>query len=147
MHLNTAVSALMELVNGILFAEPVAASTPRPGGLLAVLKEAIETLVLMLAPFTPHVAEEWWEQLGHEGGIAFAPWPSFDPDVARAEEAVVPVQVNGRLRGRVVVPADCAEDDIRAAALADPAVAAHVTGKTLVKVIVAGGRLVNLVVR
>ncbi|HOQ60757.1 MAG TPA: class I tRNA ligase family protein, partial [Vicinamibacterales bacterium] len=148
-HLNTAVSALMELVNEIyLFAEPVAASgsAPRPAS-LAVLKEAIETLVLMLAPFTPHVAEEWWEQLGHEGGIAFAPWPSFDPDVARAEEAVVPVQVNGRLRGRVVVPADCAEDDIRAAALADPAVAAHVTGKTLVKVIVAGGRLVNLVVR
>jgi leucyl-tRNA synthetase len=114
---------------------------------VAVLKEAIEALVLMLSPFTPHMAEELWEQLGHEGGIAFAPWPAFDPAVAKADEIVVPVQVNGKLRGRVTVPADCQDDDLRAAALADPAVAAHLVGKTVLKVIVAKGKLVSLVVK
>ena len=83
----------------------------------------------MLSPFTPHMAEELWEQLGRDGGIVFAPWPAFDPDVAKADEVVVPVQVNGKVRGRVTVAADCVEDDIREAALADPAVAAHVAGQ------------------
>ncbi len=160
-HLNTVVSALMELVNELyLFSElhtKGGAATRRPdgaaagdgerAGTLAVLKEAIEALVLMLSPFTPHMAEELWEQLGHEGGIAFAPWPAFDPAVAKADVLVVPVQVNGKLRGRVTVPADCQDDDLRVVALADPAVAAHLAGKTVLKVIVAQGKLVSVVVR
>ncbi len=150
-HLNTAVSALMELVNEIyLFSEPLAAGAEAPAGRqasLAVLREALEALVLMLSPFTPHMAEELWEQLGHEGGLAFEPWPSFDPAVAKAEEVVIPVQVNGKLRGRVVVPADSPDEEIQAAALADPGVAAHVAGKSVVKIIVARGKLVSLVVR
>jgi leucyl-tRNA synthetase len=125
--------------------EGAAASDDRPET-RAVLKEAIEALVLMLSPFTPHMAEELWEQLGHEGGIVFAPWPAFDPDVARPDEVVIPVQVNGKVRGRVTVPADCTEDEIRAAALADPAVASHTRGRTVVKVIVANGKLVSVVV-
>jgi leucyl-tRNA synthetase len=158
-HLNTVVSALMELVNELyLFSEQhttIGAHARRAGGAgareerpetLAVLSEAVEALVLMLSPFTPHMAEELWEQLGHEGGIVFAPWPAFDPDVARADEVVIPVQVNGKVRGRVTVPADCTEDEIRAAALADPAVATHTRGKTVVKVIVAKGKLVSVVV-
>jgi leucyl-tRNA synthetase len=159
-HLNTVVSALMELVNDLyLFSEQhTTTGTParRADGAvaagerletLAVLKEAIEAVVLMLSPFTPHMAEELWEQLAHEGGIVFAPWPVFDPDVARADEVVIPVQVNGKVRGRVTVSADCTEDDIRAAALADPAVASHMQGRTVVKVIVAKGRLVSVVVK
>ena len=159
-HLNTAVSAFMELVNELYQfseqhttigaharrAEGAAASGERPET-LAVLKEAIEALVLMLSPFTPHMAEELWEQLGHEGGIVFAPWPAFDPDVARADEVVIPVQVNGKVRGRVTVPADCTEDEIRSAALADPGVASHTRGRTVVKVIVAKGKLVSVVVK
>jgi len=159
-HLNTVVSALMELVNELYqFSEQhtaAGAHSRRADGAAApderaetraVLKEAIEALVLMLSPFTPHMAEELWEHLGHGGGIVFAPWPAFDPDVARADEVVIPVQVNGKVRGRITVPVDCAEDDIRAAALADPAVASHTRGKTVAKVIVAKGKLVSIVVR
>jgi leucyl-tRNA synthetase len=158
-HLNTVVSALMELVNELyLFSDQHTAAgsagrradaegqAERPGT-QAVLKEAIEALILMLSPFTPHMAEELWEQTGHEGGIVFAPWPSFDPEVARADEVVVPVQVNGKVRGRVTVAADSSEEEIRAAALVDPAVAAHLAGKSVVKVIVAKGKLVSIVIR
>jgi leucyl-tRNA synthetase len=158
-HLNTVVSALMELVNELYqFSDQHTAAGPavrrsegtapaeRPGT-QAVLREAIEALLLMLSPFTPHLAEELWEHTGHEGGIVFAPWPAFDPEVAKADEVVIPVQVNGKLRGRVTVPADSSEDAIRDAALADPAVAAHLAGKTVVKVIVARGKLVSIVVK
>jgi leucyl-tRNA synthetase len=103
--------------------------------------------MLMLSPFTPHMAEELWEQTGHPGGIVFAPWPPFDPAVAKAEEVVIPVQVNGKVRGRVTVAADSSEDEIREAALADSSVAAHIAGKTVVKVIVAKGKLVSVVVK
>jgi leucyl-tRNA synthetase len=158
-HLNTVVSALMELVNELYqFSDQHTAAgaasrradgparTERPGT-QAVLKEAIEALILMLSPFTPHMTEELWEHVGGEGGVVFAPWPAFDPAVARAEEVVIPVQVNGKVRGRVTVPADSSEDGIREAALADPAVAAHIAGKAVVKVIVAKGRLVSVVIR
>jgi len=114
---------------------------------LAVLRESLDALVLMLAPFAPHTAEELWEILGHEGGLTAAAWPSYDPVVARSSEIVVPVQVNGKLRGRVTVPADSAEADLREAALADAAVRAHTAGKTIAKVIVAKGKLVNVVVK
>ena len=147
-HLNTVVSALMELVNELYqFSDRHASTAAERPGTRAVLKEAIEALILMLSPFTPHMAEELWEHIGRDGGIVFAPWPGFDPGVARADEIVIPVQVNGKLRGRVTVPADSAEGDIRDAALADPAVAAHIAGKSVLKVIVAGGRLVSIVVR
>jgi leucyl-tRNA synthetase len=158
-HLNTVVSALMELVNELYqFSDQHTASgagakradAARPAerpGTRAVLKEAVEALVLMLSPFTPHLAEELWEQTGHQGGIVCAPWPAFDPVVAKADEVVIPVQVNGKLRGRVTVSADSSEGEIREAALADAAVAAHVAGRTVVKVIVAKGRLVSVVVK
>ena len=158
-HLNTVVSALMELVNelyqfsdqhtvagGAAKRTGAAPEAERPGT-QAVLREAIEALILMLSPFTPHMAEELWEQIGRTGGIVFAPWPVFDPVVARADEVVIPVQVNGKVRGRVTVPADSSEDDIREAALADPAVAAHIAGRPVVKVIVAKGKLVSIVIR
>jgi leucyl-tRNA synthetase len=160
-HLNTAVSALMELVNELYqFSDlhtktgattrrgdegkPAADERPET---VAIIAEAIDALVLMISPFTPHMAEELWEQLGRQGGLVFAPWPTFDPEVAKADEVVVPVQVNGKVRGRITVAADSSEDTIRDAALADPAVAAHLQGKTVVKVIVAKGKLVSIVVR
>jgi len=158
-HLNTVVSALMELVNELYqFTDQHTAAGPaarraegqapaESPGTQAVLKEAIEALVLMLSPFTPHMAEELWEQIGREGGIVFAPWPAFDAEVAKADDVVIPVQVNGKVRGRVTVPADSSEDAIRHAALAEPSVATHVAGKSLVKVIVAKGKLVSIVIR
>ena len=114
-----------------------------------MLKEAVEALVLMLSPFAPHMAEELWEHLGHTGGVVAAGWPSFDEAVAKADEIVVPVQVNGKLRARLTVPADASDDALRELALADPQVLKHLEGKTVRKDVVAGGqgsRLVSIVV-
>ena len=157
MHLNTAVSSLMELVNELYsFSEGTAHGAPSraevpPGRVertqtIAALREAIDALVVMIAPFAPHTAEELWQKLGHVGGLAKAAWPSFDPAVVKASEVVVPVQVNGKLRARITAAADATEDQLRELALADPAVKAHTDGKTVRKVVVAKGPLVSVVV-
>jgi leucyl-tRNA synthetase len=93
------------------------------------------------------MAEELWELLGHADGVVAAGWPAADAAVAAEEAIVVPVQVNGKLRGRVSVPAGADEAAIEAAALAEPNVQAHTAGKTIVKVVVAKGRLVSIVVK
>jgi leucyl-tRNA synthetase len=158
-HLNTAVSGLMELVNelyafcarpgcnliGREIEQPDAVAAPVRSETLAVLKEAIEALILMLSPFTPHMAEELWQRLEHAGGVVAAGWPQYDEAVARAEQVVVPVQVNGKVRARLTVPADIAEEQLRELALADPQVAKHLEGKTIKKVVVVNGRLVSVV--
>jgi len=157
MHLNTAVSSLMELVNELYaFSEGTAHGAPTraeaPAGrveraqTLAVLREAIDALVVMISPFAPHTAEELWQKLGHVGGLDKAAWPSFDANVAKAAEVVVPVQVNGKLRGRVTAPAGASDDQLRDLALADPAVRAHTDGKTIRKVVIGKGPLVSVVV-
>jgi leucyl-tRNA synthetase len=147
LDLNTNVAALMELSNalGEFNVEPAAAS---PADVFAA-REAIEALVVMLAPFSPHVAEEMWESLGHEGGLvqAVAVWPVADPELARKEELEIPVQVNGKLRSRVVVAPDITEADLRALALADSKVQSFIDGHQVVKVIVVPQRLVNVVVK
>jgi leucyl-tRNA synthetase len=156
-HLNTAVSAMMELVNE-LYAF-CSASECLPGGeeteqvgaiaqpsTIAVLKEAVEALVRMLSPFAPHMAEELWEALGHAGGIVAAGWPVYDEAVAKAEEVVVPVQINGKLRARLTVPADMTEDQLRERALSDPQVLPHTQGKEIKKVVIVRGKLVSIVV-
>ena len=150
-HLNTAVSALMELVNE-LYAFDVAAGQAAPDSrsktqAMAVFKEAIEALILMLSPFAPHTAEELWERMGHAGGLVKAPWPVYDPEVAKADEIVVPVQVNGKVRARLTVAATLTEAELRERALADPEVKSHTAGKTIKTVVVAKGKLVNVVVQ
>jgi leucyl-tRNA synthetase len=158
MHLNTAVSALMELVNAIYdFSEGTAHGLPARGEppvgriersqTIAVLREAIDALVVMLSPFAPHTAEELWHMLGHPEGLTKAEWPPFDPAVAKAEEVVVPVQINGKVRARVTARADASEDELRELALADAAVKGHTAGKTIRKVVVAKGPLVSVVVQ
>ena len=164
MHLNTAVSALMELVNELYaFGEQTgvtrqgrrsddgdgaaAVAVDAPPATKAVLKEAVESLVLLLSPFAPHMSEELWEKLGHRDGVVAAGYPKADEAAAKHEELVVPVQVNGKLRARLSVPADISEDDLRAAALADPQVKTYTDGKTIAKVVVARGRLVSIVVK
>ena len=97
-------------------------------------------------PDEPHLAEELWETLGHTGGIVAAGWPDFDEAVAKAEEVVVPVQVNGKVRARLNVPADTREERLRELALADPQVMKYLEGKTVRKVVMAGGKLVSIVV-
>jgi leucyl-tRNA synthetase len=161
-HLNTAISGLMELVNELYafcasndcthpgrgLDEAEAVGTALSASTIAVLKEAVEAVVLMLSPFAPHMTEELWEMLGHAGGINAAGWPAYEEAVARATEVVVPVQVNGKVRGRITVPADTADERLRELAVADPQVARFLEGKTVRKIVVAGGasRLVSIVV-
>jgi leucyl-tRNA synthetase len=113
---------------------------------ICVVREAVEALIRMLAPFAPHTADEMWELLGYESGLAAAAWPEYNAEVAKADEIVIPVQVNGKVRGRVTVPTDISDDELQRVALAEPGVQAHVAGKAVKKVVVAKGRLVSVVV-
>jgi leucyl-tRNA synthetase len=133
----------MELKNEILRLEPEVKS----GLAREALREALETLVLLLNPFTPHVCEELWARLGHAESLVRQPWPAFDAAAAREDAVELAVQVNGKVRGRVVVPREAGEDQIRAQALAEPRVAEHVLGKQMVKFVVVPGRLVSMVVK
>ncbi|MEV6709209.1 leucine--tRNA ligase [Micromonospora wenchangensis] len=127
---NTAIAKLIELTNAVTRLE----QTPR---------EVAEPLVLMLAPFAPHVAEELWRLLGHDTSLAYADFPAADPALLVADTVTYPVQVNGKVRGRIEVPADAAQEAVRAAAL--EAVASALAGKEPRKVIVVPGRLVSVV--
>jgi leucyl-tRNA synthetase len=131
LRFNTAIAKLIELTN---------AATPLP----ATPREVAEPLVLMLSPFAPHVAEELWGKLGHEGTLAYAEFPVANPDLLVADSVTYPVQVNGKVRGRVEVAAGVAEAEVREAALA--AVADHLAGRDPRKVIVVPGRMVSVVV-
>ncbi|RME41825.1 MAG: leucine--tRNA ligase [Planctomycetota bacterium] len=129
---NTAIAAIFDFVNFL---------TPREIRPRAV----VEPFLRVLAPFAPHLAEELWHRLGHEKTIAYEPWPEYDERLARDEEVEVGVQINGKLRARVTVPADADEQTVREAALAEQRVAGSLKGKTIRKVIVVKGRLVNIV--
>ena len=111
-----------------------------------VRKEVLELLTLMLAPMTPHLAEELWEMLGHTQGLSKQNWPQFAEELARDDEVELVVQVNGRVRGRLKVAAGLGETAVVPKVLADPAVAQHVNGKKVVKWIFVKDKLVNLVV-
>jgi leucyl-tRNA synthetase len=130
---NTAIAAMMEYVNVLRRGE----RTPH--------REEVEPLVPLLAPFAPHVAEELWERLGHKESVFDSGWPRFDPALAAVEQIELPVQVNGKTRGRVYVAPDVSQDDALAAALAEPAIAKFVTGRPR-KIIFVPGRLLNIVV-
>jgi leucyl-tRNA synthetase len=160
-HLNTAVSAMMELVNELYAygdhkgairvgrraeeaSEPVAVTRRET---LAVLKEGIGALLLMLSPFAPHMAEELWSRLGHVDGVTAAGWPAYDPEVARLEEVVLPVQVNGKVRARITAAADATDAELEALALAHPHVQAHIAGKAVGKVVIVKGRLIGVVAK
>jgi leucyl-tRNA synthetase len=113
------------------------------------VREALESLIVMLAPFAPHAAEEMWEALGHTEGILAREvrWPRLDAELARKEELEIPVQVNGKLRSRIQATPDTPEDKLREAALADDKVQSFTSGREVVKVIVIPQRLVNIVVK
>ncbi len=143
-HFNTCISAIMELVNVLYGAEEAIAKGEVPPAFLADVQR---NLVLLLAPFAPYLAHELWEMLGQKESLLRAPWPKFDAALAKEEEIEVPVQVNGKLRGRVVVPADAVEEFVVGRALADEKVQAAIAGKQIVKKIYVPGKMVNLVVK
>ena len=109
-------------------------------------REAIESLIVMLSPFAPHTMEELWQMYGHREGLGGSRWPSFDADVAKAEELEIPVQVNGKLRGVVRVPPTITDAELEQVALADANVQSHIAGKTVRKVVIVKSRLVSIVV-
>ncbi|MBL8692811.1 MAG: leucine--tRNA ligase [Planctomycetes bacterium] len=133
LRMNTAISALMEL-QGVIADVPA----PRPRAL-------VEPFLLLLAPFAPHLAEELWSKIGHGESLAYAQWPVFDPALCTEDSVEYAVQINGKVRARVTVPADAGEDAVRAAGLAAPEVASQLAGKTPKKVIVVKGKLVSIV--
>jgi len=131
---NTAIAAMMEFVNTVY----------RVG---CISQDQAGRFVLVLAPFAPHLAEELWERLGHDESLAYEPWPTYDEAMIAERTVELAGQVNGKLRGRITVPADADRDACIAAAVAEPKVAAALEGKSVVKQIVVPGRLVNLVVK
>ncbi|HEX9201741.1 MAG TPA: leucine--tRNA ligase [Acidobacteriaceae bacterium] len=143
-HFNTCIAAVMELVNVIVANEAAMDSGEVPA---AVVGDVFRNLVLMLAPFAPFLAAELWEAVGGEGAVFRIAWPVADEELTREAEVEIPVQMNGKLVTVIRVPAGSDEATIKAAALADAKVAARLEGKTVVKVIVVPGKLVNIVVR
>jgi leucyl-tRNA synthetase len=143
-HFNTSVAAIMELVNEIQAADAeLAKGALKP----EELKELLSALTLLIAPFAPFLACELWEALGGQGSVLRAPWPSSDAALAKEDEMQIPVQVNGKLVSVVTVPAGSDQKTIEAAALAEEKVQNRTAGKTVAKVIVVPGKLVNLVVK
>ncbi len=140
-HFNSAIALVMELTNEIYLQEPLEKEV-RP----EIRKEVLELLTLMLAPMTPHLAEELWEKLGYSGGLWKASWPAFDEALTREDEVEIPVQVNGRLRGKVKAAVGATAEEVEKLARADVAIAPHLAGKSIVKRIFVPDKLLNLVV-
>ena len=148
-HFNTSIASLMELVNLLYQVRESGPLVAEQWPYLSapVLKDANRTLVLLLAPFAPYLAHELWEVLGEKANLLRAPWPRYDPALAKEEEVEIAVQVNGKLRTRLTVAADSSEEAVRQLALADEKVRAALDGKQVVKAIVVPGKLVNIVVK
>ncbi len=142
-HFNTALAAIMEMVNFLYLVEDADWESP---GTAPALREAIEILLLMLSPFAPHVSEELWEAIGRKDLVMTQSWPRFDEDVARAEEILVVVQINGKLRSRIIVDAETTEEEIRSRVMADPRVLEYTEGKAIRKMVYVPKKLVSIVV-
>ncbi len=142
-NFNTAISAIMELVNALYQYREVPETDRDP----AVMREAVEHLLLLLAPFAPHIAEELWEAIGHRESIHRQPWPAYDQEALVEDEITIVVQVNGRVRERVLVPAGISTEEMKEVVLAQPRVRQLLEGKEVLKIIPVPGKLVNIVVR
>ena len=144
---NTAIAALMELLNEIYdYWQPVEQERKGPAN-EAILSEILENMVLMLAPFAPHMAEELWEAIGGKGTIYKAQWPSFDVNIAKDNEITLVIQVNGKVREKMVIPSGLSEDIVKAKALENSKIAEMVKGKEILKVLVIQGKLINIVIK
>ncbi len=143
-HFNTGISAVMELVNEVT--QFLNGKEKKDDTAWSVIREAIETSVVLLSPVVPHITEEMWEMLGHDECLITVPWPAYREDALEVENRLVVLQVNGKVRSRIEVPASYSEDEIEAEALADERIKRFIDGKTVRKVIVVQKKLVNVVV-
>lgn len=141
-HFNTAISAVMELVNEIYASE----IKDRDDELShRLMREAVETTVILLSPFVPHFAEELWEALGNKKSVIHRAWPEYDPEAVLEDEILIVVQVNGKVRDRIIVPASCGEEEIKAQVLKSERVQKLTEGKEIKKTILVPRKLVNIV--
>ena len=138
-HFNTCIAALMELTNELYACEE--------GLTAAALPEILKSLILMLEPFTPFIAEELWEEIGEVAPVFRHAWPTVNESYLVEEEVEVPVQVNGKLRGKIIVATGSTKEQLETAALADEKVSGFILGKEIVKVIVLPGKMVNIVIK
>lgn len=138
-NFNTAISAIMEMVNGInSLKEEISGD---------VVKEAAENLLLMLAPFAPHITEELWERIGNKGSIHLMSWPKYDEKAILEEEVEVVVQVNGKVRAKILVPADITEKELESTAMSNEKISSYLQNKQIIKIITVPNKLVNIVVK
>ena len=148
LHLNTCISSLMELTNEIYaFDQSIEKGSGSTEVDVRIAREAIESLIAMLTPFAPHMAEEMWEAYGHAESLAVTRWPEFDSELARDEEIEVAVQIGGKLRSRIFASPEASDEDLRNRALADEKVLAALADRDIVRVIVIPRKLVNIVLK
>ncbi|HEY2989719.1 MAG TPA: leucine--tRNA ligase [Candidatus Binatia bacterium] len=141
-HFNTAIAAIMELFNAVGAVTRDGSASERE---MSVVKTALEAIVTLLYPFVPHVTSELWENLGHKSSLDAVPWPSYSAEAMEQENLLIVVQVDGRVRGKITVPADASSDYIKEEALADPRVKGFVAGKEIQRIVEVPRRLVNIV--
>jgi leucyl-tRNA synthetase len=138
-HFNTAISALMELVNELTAFSP---STP---GDTSVMRFSIERAIILLSPFAPHIAEELWKEMGKSQSLLHESWPLWDEELTKEEEIELVVQINGKLRSKLMIPAGLNDDNIKERALQDKKIAGYVKNKSIKKIIIVKGKLINIV--
>ena len=150
LHFNTAISSIMEMVNELYAVDiPNALSNEKSiikTGEIYAVREALKSLILLLAPFVPHIAEEMWDVIGEGFSVFDHPWPDFDPQVAQTEEIIIVIQVNGKVRSRLILPSDTTDEDIKQAALDDSRIREWIADKAVRKIILVKNKLVNIVV-
>jgi len=146
-HFNTCIAAIMELLNELYAVEERAKAPANEAVPAPLLAEVQRTMVVLLAPFAPYLSHELWEVLGEKSNLLRAPWPKYDPELAKEEEIEIPIQINGKVRSRILMAADASESGVIDQAMADEKTRALIEGKTVVKKIYVPGKLVNIVVR
>ena len=148
MQFNTAIAAIMELVNHLYsFRDEWTSLKEKSDEARAVLREAFDILILLLSPFAPHIAEEMWSRLGYEMSLGFVSWPVFNEVLTQTEEMLIVVQVNGKVRHRIMVPTSADEEAVKARVLDDPKIREQTKDKEVRKIIVVPGKLVNIVAK
>jgi len=146
-HFNTSIAALMELMNLVLEQQSAGDAEKAASLSAGVLKAVRRNFVLLLHPFAPYLAHELWERIGETSNLLREKWPEYDPALAKEDEIEIVVQINGKIRDRLFVPAESSEEEVRQLALAAPKVQAVLDGRQVVKAIVVPGKLVNIVLR
>jgi leucyl-tRNA synthetase len=142
-HFNTAIAAVMELVNQMY---QILEQPSREGLFWPLMKAAVEAMILLISPIVPHIAEELWQALGHSESVVKAPWPKWSETALRADEVLIVVQVNGKLRSRIMVPVEATREQLEQAAIRDARTQDFIAGKAIKKIVVIPDKLVNIVV-